>query len=308
MLGIGVAYAFRWWRVPVRLWHVRARRSLVACLVVLGIACSGMHDARSQNITDVDNLTNFAFLHYYGTGAFTVGEQRVLVFRIPPAITLRSMEDYPWGLRLKLAFGFAIQDFETPEDLNLDSYRVFTLVPGIEFLFPVGRTQTLRPYLDLGLGVDDESNQLALVGGIGLRTEFIHRWHKFRLGFEPRALFSGSRSLEGPKTDDSYFEIVIGGGARHPTWFTIGQAQPDVGVYGEISQLFNTLEFESVSGEPISIRNLFEIGIILGFQYPRPKLWLFTVPSMSIGYRFGKDFKGLRIAFGGDWTTPIPVR
>jgi hypothetical protein len=70
-----------------------------------------MHDARSQNIIGDDNLTNFAFLHYYGTGVFTVGEQRVLVFRIPPAITLRSMEDYPWGLRFKLAFVFAIQDF-----------------------------------------------------------------------------------------------------------------------------------------------------------------------------------------------------
>jgi hypothetical protein len=183
---------------------------------------------------------------------------------------------------------------------------VFTLVPGIEFLLPVGRTQSLRPYLDLGLGVDDESNQLALVGGIGLRTEFIYRWHIFRLGFEPRVLFSGSQPLEGPNTHDRYSEIVIRGLARHPVWFTMGQAQPDVGVYGEISQLFNTLEFESVSGEPTTIRDLFEIGIILGFQYPRPKVWLFRVPSISIGYRFGKDFRGLRIGFGGDWVTPIP--
>ena len=86
----------------------------------------------------------------------------------------------------------------------------------------------------------------------------------------------------------------------------MGRAQPDVGVYSEWTQLFNTLEFETVGGEPTVIRDLLEIGVILGFQYPRPKIWLFSVPSMSIGYSFGQGFRGMRIRFGGDWATPIP--
>lgn len=102
------------------LWHIRARRSLVACLAVLGFALCGTSEVRSQDIVGDENLTNVAYLHYYGTGTFTAGEQQVLVFRVPPAITLRSLEDDPWGLRLKLAFVFAIQDFENLEELDLE--------------------------------------------------------------------------------------------------------------------------------------------------------------------------------------------
>ncbi len=60
------------------------------------------------------------------------------MIRNPAAITLRSLEKYPWGLRAKLAFVFALQDFEDLGQIDFERYRVFTFVPGIEALIPVG--------------------------------------------------------------------------------------------------------------------------------------------------------------------------
>ena len=48
----------------------------------------------------------------------------------------------------------------------------------------------------------------------------------------------------------------------------------------------------------------YELGVSLGFFYPRPKIWFVRVPRLAIGYRFG-GLNGLRIRIGGDWITPI---
>jgi len=259
----------------------------------------------SQDTTPVGGLTNFAFLNYYGTGTFETGGQKVLVIRIPPALTLRSLEQYPWGLRAKLAFVFAIQDFETLDDITFDKYRVFTFVPGIEMLIPVGEIATLRPYFDFGVGVDDETNQFGLIAGLGIKTEFIFLANRWRMSLEPGAQMSTSRPIDGPDVRDNYSEIWLKGTARHPLWFKMGDAQPDAGVYAEVSNLFDTLEFRSITGETTKIRALFEVGVSLGFQYPRPAVLFVRIPTVSVGYRFGKDFQGLTIRFGGDLATPI---
>ena len=273
-------------------------------MIVLSLWGTSLPTAQAQNVS-ASNLTNFAFLNYYGSGAFSVGDQKVLVLRIPVAVTLRSLEEYPWGLRAKLTFVFALQDFEDLGQIDFERYRVFTLVPGIEALIPVGEIFTLRPYFDLGVGIDEESKQLALISGLGMKTEFIFLHKKWRMSLEPGIQFSASRPLEGPDVNDDYSEVWLKGTARYPLWFKIGSSQPDAGVYGEAAYLFNSLEFTSPTGGTTNIRSLYEVGVILGFQYPRPKILFVTLPSLSVGYRFGADFKGLSIRFGGDLATPI---
>ncbi len=279
-------------------------RTRICSLIVLILWGASLPTAQAQ-IAQESNLTNFAFLNYYGAGTYTVGDQKVLVIRIPAAITLRSLEKYPWGLRAKLAFVFALQDFEDLGQIDFERYRVFTFVPGIEAMIPVGELFTLRPYFDLGVGIDEESKQLALITGLGMKTEFIFLHKKWRMSLEPGIQFSASRSLEGPAVNDDYSEVWLKGTARYPLWFKIGSSQPDAGVYAEAAHLFNPLEFASPTGETTKIRALYEFGVILGFQYPRPKILFVTIPSISVGYRFGADFKGLAIRFGGDLATPI---
>ncbi|MEJ2370189.1 MAG: hypothetical protein P8Y07_05000 [Gemmatimonadales bacterium] len=49
-----------------------------------------------------------------------VAQQRASLFGIRPAITIRSWETNPWGLRARLAIQFAGLDFRSPEGVDLE--------------------------------------------------------------------------------------------------------------------------------------------------------------------------------------------
>ncbi len=298
-------------------WILYRRSSCILLLATSVLALAGQ-DLKAQPQGPLGGqVDNFAFLHYYGTGTYSVGEQTVWVVRIAPAIRFRQMKAGTVGIRLRTALVLALQNVTDILDFDFDRRKLFSMSTGIGLDIPVGRLTTLRPYADIGLGVDNELGRRSLIAGLGMRTEFLKLWKRWRFGLEPGFRFSASRSkigdgLEGidgiDGIDGNYSEAWLRTSARYPLWFDVGPARPDIGVYGEISYLFDSLTFVSVDGDLNPIRALYEAGIIFGFQSPRPRVWFITVPSVSVGLRFGGDLRGFRIRFGGDWLTQVPER
>ncbi len=281
---------------------------LATCVLALDA-----RDVGGQPLGSLDGqVDNFAFLHYYGTGTYSVGEQTVWMVRMAPSFRLRQMNAGTIGISLRTALVVALQDFSDILDFQFDRHRLFSMSTGIELDIPVSLLGTLRPYADVGVGVDNEIGRRSFIAGIGMRTEFLKLWKRWRFGLEPGLRFSASRSefgggLEGIEgIDGNYSEVWLRSSARYPLWFDLGSTRPDLGVYGEISYLFDSLTFVSNGGALNPIRALYEAGIIFGFQSPRPSVWFVTLPSVSVGLRFGGDLRGFRIRFGGDWVRQIP--
>ena len=134
--------------------------------------------------------------------------------------------------------------------------------------------------------------------------EFIFPWRRWYFSIEPAIRANGRSGNELGSTDDQV-QGLLHGEARHSIPVRIGGQSMFGGVYAEAGYYLNSLDFLAASGTTASTQGGYEVGITLGFFDVRPKVWLFRVPRISIGYRFREGVNGLRIRIGGDWATPI---
>lgn len=242
------------------------------------------------------------FVAFNSMQTFSQDGEKVAALRIPVYITLRSWQDRPLGLRLRLAASFAAVDlYEFLEEPDIASVNVLSFVPGLEFIVPVGQTSMLRPYFDAGVGTDDATKKTTFLGNLGLRTEFIFPAGNNLFGLEPGMQLSLTNFSE--TRSDSRFNSFIALTARHVMGFRVRGFLPDAGVFFDAGYNFETFEVSSLTAKDEVNTNL-ELGVDLGFSHGRPKIGPFAIPRLRVGYRFG-DIEGFRIRLGGDWLTTI---
>lgn len=301
-----------WYYLVAIISLMRVQGSTLALVILLAIFVCRTESLHAQTTPGVDagDFVNYAYMHYYGTGTFTQSGITVYLLRISAGHTLRSINTEPWGLRLRVKTTLGLQNLNTFEDLHLDNIGLFTIVPGIEFQVPTRYLTTVRPFFDVGIGTNSDFSDAVLILATGLRTEYIWAWRSFLLGLEPSLHFSNSWDLDGKrKTNllkDTFFNAAIKIEGRRPLSFDIGSHRPDIGLFFEMGYLFDSLEFLDNDFDKFVARTQYEVGITIGFTRSRPKVWFYTLPRLSIGYRFGTQLSGLRLRTTGSWVTPLP--
>lgn len=228
--------------------------------------------------------------------------ERVRALRIPAYLGLRSWEDNPIGLRLRLAATFAVNDLEDVLDNGLEQVNMTALMGGMEMLHTFGHNHLVRPFFDIGGGTDSDSGKEVLLLAGGVRTEFIFAGRRFFYGLEPG--FEWTNRAGADLEDRSNFNPFITLSARRVLGFTIAGHQPDGGVFLEAGYDFNALELSTVRSTRDAVNTNYEVGVGLGFSQSHPKIWFVRVPRIRIGYRFG-DVEGWRLRLGGDWLTRV---
>jgi hypothetical protein len=242
-----------------------------------------------------------------------------LFLRIPVNITLKPWRDefvnQRFGLRLRLAGTFAVKNYQGQIDIGsgqitelIDQAKMVGLVPGLEFVIPLGPSKMLRPWFDIGAGTSDQTDSATLLGTLGIRSELIYdtRSRRWLFGLEPGIQLGGdwNRDLDDHLLVNPFFTAS----ARRMLGFTVGGFEPDIGGYFEFGVDLRGLEFSSVETSGGSVARRYEIGLGTGFSRGRPKIFgLISVPRISVGYRFG-DITGWRIRIGGDWLTLLSPR
>jgi hypothetical protein len=249
-------------------------------------------------------LTGNPYTSFHSDQTFERDGETVRALRISVYITLRSWENRPMGLRLRLAATTAASDLFDFLEQGLEEIRVARFVPGIEFVLPLGDTHILRPFLDAGIGRNSETKELDFLGAIGLRTEFIFPRGKYIFGLEPG--LKVSTDAGGKSKDDTVVNPLITLSARRVLGKRIAGYLPDVEAYFDGGYDFQSLELTSVTAQSDDVNLNLEAGVGFGFSYGRPTiLGLFGVPRLRVGYRFG-DIEGFRIRLGGDWLKVLP--
>ncbi len=229
-------------------------------------------------------------------------EERIRALRIPIFITLRSWQDRPYGLRLRLAVTLATSDLFDALDGGFEVVRMNSFVPGLEWVFPVGGNHLLRPHVDVGMGFASDVDKQAFLTSIGLRTEFVFAGKHFFAGLEPR--FQVDSRMGANIDTKSTFSPSLTLSGRRVLGFTISGHQPDAGLFLESGYDFNALELTSVSSTRDAVGTQWELGIGFGFSQSMPKIAIFRWPRIRVGYRFG-DIEGWRIRIGGDWLNSV---
>ncbi len=269
--------------------------------------------AQVEQRSDLDLLLNYGYLGAFfdpGIAGYSTDDRTVRVLNAPLTFTLRDWKDRGWGLRLRVAGVAGIENVDGIGDIPDAKVGALAVIPGIEVPIPLSRRSLLRPYFDIGLAFalddpEDLSPGTVGISALGMRAEFVFPWHLFELGLEPGVFYSVTWS--GEELRDDYGVAGFRADAQYPL-FGIGDKILTGELYiqpGWFVDALNLAGDDEITRS--AVRQQFEFGVGYDWRGDAPKLWIFRVPPLSIGYSFGDGFEGMRLRIGSTRLTRLPL-
>ena len=255
-----------------------------------------VNSVRSEDASEVE-LINFAFGNYLGTGFYASGGGDVFILRIPLATVMRPMtsNDSGWTINYPITLGVAnfdeIIDGTTP---TLDSVGTISVVPGVEYHYPVRHNRQLIPFFDLGLARDLANNIDIRILGTGAKSYATFDFDRHRLTLGNRFLYADQRNLETEQNSNfAVFETALD--YNIPTNLTIHGSWIDFSLYFINYFYLKDLVLVDALDNPISLENKNEIGFTVSLP---AYSWLPSNPRLGFGVQMTKDANLYRIVFG----------
>ena len=265
--------------------------SLVSALALYASAVEG------QDQSEVE-LVNFAFANYLGTGFYASRGGEVFILRIPLSSTLRPMtsNDPGWVINYPITLGVAdIQKIAGGEiSPSLDQVGTASLIPGVEYHYPVIHNWQLIPFIDLGLARDFYNNENIRVLGSGVKSFATFDFNRNRLTLGNRFLYADQKNLEqGGNSNFAVFQTGLD--YNIPTDFTFHGSFIDFSFYYINYYYLKDLVLVDALDNPISLENKNEIGFTVSLpEYT----WLPESPRVGFGVQVTKNARLYRIVFG----------
>lgn len=248
----------------------------------------------TKAISDVDkeNLVNYAFATWIGSGVYQVGDRRMAILRVPLRYTLRPPEKTKPGLKLLLPITLSYYNFKNSDvDFGTGAF-----VPGFEITFPVNKYWSLKPFGQFGIGKDTASGNTVYIYGGGVRSLVSIPYKKFVFGIGNSLILADERDTDGDIGTDLYM-FEAGLDIRHPLRVSFRSRELDASLYFVVSRFFNDYEFVEPDGSLESIKTLFEIGLTIGTDEPL-NIWKVDLDRVGIDFRFGDGFNGIGVNMG----------
>jgi hypothetical protein len=222
------------------------------------------------------------------------------IVEIPVPIPLRAAKDGRIGIRLRLSVFFSwnnVRFVDIEGDDIAASLNTLTVVPGVEFMIPVGERWLVRPYGQIGgLQALDVPGYRWMVS-LGSRASVRWPFDKWVLSAGGRFDYTSVFDEDWRATDDVSF-VDLGGDFSFPLWFDIEGERATAGFFLIVRHYFDGAEFVGQDGFDLGVESHVEIGA--SFQiHDNPKLWFIKIPSWyGVGARFAENHKSLRIYLG----------
>ncbi|UCB56137.1 MAG: hypothetical protein JSW45_06295 [Thiotrichales bacterium] len=252
--------------------------------------------ATAQDPSEAE-LINFAFSNYLGTGFYASGGGEVFILRIPLSTTIRPMtsNDPGWKITYPVTLGVAnVEQIVEGEIPTLDHVGTVSIIPGVEYHYPVLHNWRLIPFFDLGLARDLVNNVNIRVLGAGAKSFATFDFDRHRLTLGNRFLYADQKNLEEPN-NSNFAVFETGLDYNIPTDLTIHGSFIDFGFYYINYFYLKDLVLVDALDNPISLENKNEIG----FTFSMPDYsWLPDESRLGFGVQITKNARLYRIVFG----------
>jgi hypothetical protein len=276
-------------------WPARRDWKVALGILVVVAAVVAPPGARAQQEAD---LVDWYYAAAFGTGVYKVDDKTVAIFGVEGTHTLLEPEGDSWGLRLLFPVTLGLYDFDLSRILEEDlSTRVGTasFLPGLEYLMPMGDDWLLKPFAQIGLGVEFSSGDRAVIYAAGVRS--LRRWlvdrTEYRLGAEFK--FAGYDTTAD--TASSLTRVGIGGEMVRPLDATLHGRRLNYGVhliYRRYVNDFNSLVPDERDLENKGITDELEIGLSLGVDEPFEVLGV-DFDQIGLAVTFGQHLRGIKL-------------
>jgi hypothetical protein len=272
------------------------RRGILAVLILLLFWLSGGRLRAETTAPEADPL-NHAFAVYLGSGVYVSENRSVFIFRIAPRIKIRSENDHPFGIRLRINATFGFYDLNPRDLIELqfpDRLGTFALVPGIEFPIRIYDNWTLIPFLDAGPATDTEFQDLNVVVGTGFRSRA--EWHDKRLTYLlwNELVYAKNLKTTSSSTED-YSLLRTDFETRGIVKYRVGKTPFDLGLLFGMDWFFDTIIVNVPFDKPKEIGARYEVGFSTGStERWRHFKKMVTAPRLGFSYRFGQGTSSVR--------------
>lgn len=266
--------------------------SRILTLFFLIVSHQALYAQDAAPSQDPVRQVHWAMGAFFGTGWYQVDNNRsVFVFRIPPRQTIRRSGFDGNGKRTigveihyPLTFGLHNLD-EIPDFIDYENFGTISFTPGVELEIPVNDFWALRPYAHLGAGYEMESGKWAGIWYGGLKSRYLLgdsdrlRWSLLNsigyAGYKPEFEQSGryGSAMAGLEFSQPLGGLLLGGEPLRLDWHVT------------YSYLFDKLNFYVEEGRIESVQDQWEIGLALGNNSNRMKLWFMTFEHIGLSYK-----------------------
>ncbi len=250
--------------------------------------------ARAAEAHGAASTINHAFATELGTGFYDIGGRSVFLLSIAPDLDLREADAARPGVRLVFPMSAGSFNF-VPDDAidgklpnRIDS---FSIMPGFEFDFPLGKDWVLTPWLRAGASFA-ESTSDGVLYGTGLRLERVLDVADIGITQRHELGFVGVNYRNQP--NDGFLRLRNAVDVRVPTLRLWSDHRLLMGVYS-ILDIVPDAPAAPAGVKPSLVQ--LEAGITFNAD-PRPQLGFLHWPRIGVGYRVAGEFSGWHIVLG----------
>ncbi len=231
-----------------------------------------------------------------GTGTYTLHGRRVSMLKMPFSWKQRpaTPESVGWRWLFPTVLGYddlSSVDSDFIAALLPDQLITLTVMPGVEFIYPVNEHWYIKPFVELGVGHDFNDHETAALTQLGVRSlspfEFGENW-QLRLGAAAR--WAGEYQLDAHERN-AFGIVDLGADVRRNLPWRLFDQRLNLGAY----YIYQRYMPEWAAGEAVDweseARELHEFGVSLGVPHGRKILGI-NVRRVRVGFKKGGDFQG----------------
>lgn len=253
-------------------------------------------DVNSQDEPEFE-LVNFAFSNYLGSGFYTSSSGEVFVIKVPFSTNLSSAKDDEpqWVINYPVTVGTAnINEIAAGTLPDLNDVSTISIIPSLEFHYPLSSDWWLIPFVDLGIAKNLDSGRNRWVKGAGVKSFVTFDFGKNWLILGNRLLYAEQESFDREsKSNFAVFETGLD--YNIPINRVVHRSTINLSLYYINSYYLRDLVFLDILDARVSLENKNEFG----FTVSLPKYsWLPDKSRIGLGVQITKTDDLYRLYFG----------
>jgi hypothetical protein len=276
-----------------------AIRTLLAFVLVAVMLVASLLGAASALAQEADaELPTVSYIHaaVLGTGTYSLHGRRVTMLKMPFAWKQRpaTPESVGWRWLFPTVLGYddlSKIDSDFISALLPDQLVTLTVMPGVEFVYPVNEHLYIKPFIELGGGHDFNNHESFALTQLGVRSlspfEFGENW---QLLIGAAARWAGEYQFDSEE-NNAFGIIDLGADVRRNLPWKLFDQRLNIGAY----YIYQRYLPEWGAGEAVDwksrARELHEFGLSLGVPHGK-RIFGINVRRVRVGFKKGGDFQG----------------
>lgn len=265
-------------------------------LLLTTTALAIMFSTFSSKGEELDGVANYAYAVFTGTGKYSLDDRVIFIFNMPLELNINEV-DYDSGdrvgLRLLASVAVGVTNFDTIDelpDIDVNNLQTFSFVPGVEIPVALNQYWQIKPFAQVGYGVDMKSDSRSFIWGTGVRTSTTFgETSNWVIGGE--FLWAGNN----PNGDDpttNFSRWGVGFEYKFPTNWLVFDRYVSWHVRTIHWNFTNAVDFEEPV-LPFKLNHSTEIGLSFGLSRPI-KMLGYNFTQVGVGYEKADGYEAIK--------------